>query len=157
MPARRRAARRTGRRAARRTTRRRAVAAPVGMRRRAPVPRGRRRRPLAALLAVGGTAAVAYKIGKNNAQKVEQYTGKPFDDLSEDELATAMDDLNIELPEEDEGKAADQFEDEAYNEEEDYFDEPDYIDELERLAGLKEKGIISEEDFEAKKKQLLGL
>jgi len=36
-------------------------------------------------------------------------------------------------------------------------DEPDYIDELERLAGLKEKGIIFEEDYEAKKKKLLGL
>jgi len=111
---------------------------------------------LAALLAVGGTAAVAYKIGKSNAQKVEQYTGKSFDDLSEEELATAMDDLNIDLPE-DEGEAGDQFEDEAYDDEDDYVDEPDYIDELERLAGLKERGIISEEDFEAKKKQLLGL
>jgi hypothetical protein len=29
--------------------------------------------------------------------------------------------------------------------------------ELERLAGLKDQGIISEEEFEAKKKQLLGL
>ena len=39
----------------------------------------------------------------------------------------------------------------------DYEAEPDYIDELERLASLKEKGIITEEDFEAKKKELLGL
>jgi hypothetical protein len=100
---------------------------------------------------VGGTAAVAYKIGKNNAQKVEQHTGKSFDDLSEEELAAAMDDLNIELPEEEEGQAGDQYEDEAYA------DEPDYIDELERLADLKEKGIISEDEFETKKKKLLGL
>ena len=35
--------------------------------------------------------------------------------------------------------------------------EPDYMDELERLAGLKDQGIISDEEFEAKKKQLLGL
>jgi Short C-terminal domain len=32
-----------------------------------------------------------------------------------------------------------------------------YIDELERLASLKEKGIITQEDFDAKKKQLLNL
>ena len=96
----------------------------MGMRRPGVVPRGRRRRPLAALLAVGGTAAVAYKIGKNNAQKVEQYTGKPFDDLSEDELATAMDDLNIDLPEEE------------VSDEEVYEQEPDYIEELERLSGF---------------------
>jgi hypothetical protein len=31
------------------------------------------------------------------------------------------------------------------------------LDELERLAGLRDKGIITEEDFQAKKKQLLGL
>lgn len=160
MPLRRRMARRTGRRAVRRTTRRGAAVAP---RRRAVPrgragPRGRRRRPLAALLAVGGTAAVAYKIGKNNAQRVEQYTGKPFDSLSEDELATAMDDLNIDLPEDDK-QTGDQFEGAAYSDDNQapHVDEPDYIDELERLADLKEKGIISEDEFQAKKKQLLGL
>ena len=31
------------------------------------------------------------------------------------------------------------------------------MDELEKLARLRDKGIISEEEFEAKKKQLLGL
>lgn len=33
----------------------------------------------------------------------------------------------------------------------------DYTAELERLAGLRDKGVITPEDFEAKKKQLLGL
>jgi hypothetical protein len=31
------------------------------------------------------------------------------------------------------------------------------LDEIEKLAGLKEKGIITEEEFQAKKTQLLGL
>ena len=35
--------------------------------------------------------------------------------------------------------------------------EPDYMAELEQLAQLKNQGIISEEEFEAKKKQVLGL
>jgi hypothetical protein len=35
--------------------------------------------------------------------------------------------------------------------------EPDYMAELERLAQLKSQGIISEEEFEAKKKQILGI
>ncbi len=35
--------------------------------------------------------------------------------------------------------------------------EPDYVAEIERLGQLKEKGLITEEEFEAKKKQLLGL
>ena len=35
--------------------------------------------------------------------------------------------------------------------------EPDYVAELEQLAQLKAQGIISEEEFQAKKKQLLGI
>jgi hypothetical protein len=34
---------------------------------------------------------------------------------------------------------------------------PDYAAELEKLARLKQQGLISEEDFEAKKKQILGI
>ena len=34
---------------------------------------------------------------------------------------------------------------------------PDYITELKRLAELRDMGIITAEDFEAKKNQLLGL
>jgi hypothetical protein len=33
----------------------------------------------------------------------------------------------------------------------------DYTAELEKLAGLRDKGIISADDFEAKKNQLLGI
>jgi len=35
--------------------------------------------------------------------------------------------------------------------------EATYLDELERLADLRDRGIISDDDFEAKKRQLLGL
>jgi hypothetical protein len=35
--------------------------------------------------------------------------------------------------------------------------EPDYAAELEQLAQLKSQGIITEEEFEAKKKQILGI
>ncbi len=35
--------------------------------------------------------------------------------------------------------------------------DPGYVGELERLAGLRDQGIITNEDFEAKKKQLLGI
>ena len=34
---------------------------------------------------------------------------------------------------------------------------PSNLDELEKLAALRDKGIITEEEFQAKKKQLLGL
>ena len=36
-------------------------------------------------------------------------------------------------------------------------DEPEYVGELQRLAQLRDQGIITNEDFEAKKKQLLGI
>ena len=35
--------------------------------------------------------------------------------------------------------------------------EPEYAAEIEKLADLKVKGVITNEEFEAKKKQLLGL
>ena len=35
--------------------------------------------------------------------------------------------------------------------------EPDYTAELEKLAQLRDQGVISAEDFEAKKKQVLGI
>jgi len=107
----------------------------------------RRRRPLATILAVGGIAAVSYKLGKNNVQQIEQYAGKPIDQMSEEELNASMDDLGIELPEED----GEEYSDEAPAQ------EPDYLQELERLAGLRDRGVISDADFEAKKNQLLGL
>jgi Short C-terminal domain len=34
---------------------------------------------------------------------------------------------------------------------------PDYAGELEKLAQLRDQGVITAEDFEAKKKQLLGI
>lgn len=66
---------------------------------------------------------------------IQQQTGKNPDEMSEEELDAAVEKAGIDLPEE----------------------EPDYIEELEKLADLKEKGIITEEEFEEKKKQLLGL
>ncbi len=35
--------------------------------------------------------------------------------------------------------------------------EPDYTAELEKLAKLRDEGVITAEDFDAKKKQLLGI
>jgi len=35
--------------------------------------------------------------------------------------------------------------------------EPEYVGELERLAQLRDQGILSDDEFEAKKKQILGI
>jgi hypothetical protein len=47
-----------------------------------------------AALVVAGNSA--YKMSEADAQKVQQQTGKPPEDLSEEQLEQAMDDLNIE-------------------------------------------------------------
>ena len=130
-----------GRMAVRRMTRRRAVR--MMMRRR------RRRRRRRVILAGGLIALGVHKLSKKQVEQVEQHTGKTAEELTDEELDKAMNDLNIQAEEMsdaewDEVEAADAQED-------------DYTAELERVADLHAKGILTDEEFAAKKKQLLGL
>jgi len=119
------------------------------------------RRPLGSLLILGATAGVAYKLGKNRAQQIQEYTGYPPDQLSEEDLRAAMEDLNIQ-PE-----PLDDADRQAIAESQGGAApppppppppaQPDYIEELQRLASLRDAGIITNDEFEAKKQQLLGL
>jgi hypothetical protein len=146
----RRGARRTGRRTARRTTRR--TAHRVHRRR-------RRRRVLvggAVLVAAGAAAYGAYKLTQPDVDQIEQHTGQSVEDLSDEQLQSAMNDLGIESQElTDEDRAA--FEADAGDKGYDEEPEDSNLDELEKLADLHDKGIVTDEEFEAKKKQLLGL
>ena len=153
MPPRRRAARRTGRRTARRTTRR------VGRRHR----RRRRRRIVvggAILVAAGAAAYGAYKLSQKDVERIEEYTGAPVEELEDDELQGAMNDLGIQSQElSDQDKAA-LSQDSAQAAAQPAAQAPaqdNYIDELERLADLRDRGIITEDEFNAKKKDLLGM
>jgi hypothetical protein len=115
------------------------------------------------LLAVGGTAA-AIKLSQKDAQRIEEHTGASVEELSDEELTGAMRDLGIqstELTSEDKASlAASPPMDDGIN------SSPasiptgpgeSYLEELEKLAGLRDRGIISDDEFDAKKKQLLGL
>jgi len=123
------------------------------------------------LLAAGGTAA-AIKLTQRDAQRIEEHTGASVEELTEDELVAAMQDLGIKSIELDDNDRA------IISQETGQAPaaapaapvaqpvqpapapaapQETYLDELERLADLRDRGIISEEDFEAKKKQLLGL
>ena len=157
----RRAGRRAGRRTARRTTRRR-----VRRRRVMPVGRRYRRRRFlvggATMLLVGGAA---YKLGQKSVKQIEDHTGKPADQLSEQELEAAMDELGIEEEEITDADMA-AIEAEAIDDggasaapaaAPAAAPQADYIEELKKLAELKDAGIITEDEFEAKKKSLLGL
>ena len=128
------------------------------------------------LLAVGGAVAYgAVKLSQKDADRIEEHTGASVEELSEEELVQAMKDLGIESIElSDEDKAALAAEgDQAtvsgatvtYEGQSGTAPPPaaqappeeSYLDELERLAALRDQGIITEEEFAAKKGQLLGL
>jgi len=118
--------------------------------------RRRRRRRRRMILLVGGMVAFgAYKMSKKDAQRIEESTGTNPEEMSDEELEKAMAELNIEKEYRDDSDQ--EYVEDAPAAGSQGSAEPDYMAELERLAGLKDQGIISEEEFEAKKKQLLGL
>lgn len=116
-------------------------------------------------IAVAGTGT-AIKLSQQDAERIEQHTGKQPEDLTEAELETALNDLEIDTEELSDAEVAAI---EAADAEPaaaaptppptpaESPAQPDYIHELQRLAELLDKGIITTEEFEAKKKQLLGL
>jgi len=111
--------------------------------------RRRRRRRRRRILLLGGMVALGYagyKMSKRDVQRVEEHTGKDADELTDEQLEQAMDQLGIEK---------ETMSDEEWTEVEKADAQPNYMDELERLAELNQKGILSDEEFAAKKKQLL--
>jgi len=114
--------------------------------------RRRRRRRIIGVALLGGLIAYgAYKLSKRDVQRVEEHTGKSADELSDEEMGKAMDDLNIEKQYVDDDDKA--YIDQQGSQED---SQPSYLDELERLGKLKDEGYITEQEFEDKKQQLLG-
>ena len=125
------------------------------------------------VLAVGGAAYGAVKLSQKDAQRIEEHAGASVEELSEEELVAAMQDLGIqsaELTEDDKAALATEGEQEQAEAAPAVAPEaaaapapaaaaeaPSYIEELQKLAVLRDQGIISEEEFAAKKAQLLGL
>ena len=110
------------------------------------------------ILAASGTAA-AIKLSQQDAQRIEQHTGFPPDQLEDQDLNQAVQELNIQsqslTPEEQ--AALNQQNTQAASPAPTGAKQTDYIAELEKLGELKNQGIITDEEFESKKKQLLGL
>lgn len=115
--------------------------------------RRRRRR----LLLIGGAVVLGgiwagHKLSKRDAERIEAETGRSIDEMSDEELQQAMEERGIQpepMTDDDQAYA------EGMGGSED--EEPDYLDQLERLSHLKDDGVITEEEFEAKKRELLGL
>jgi predicted mannosyl-3-phosphoglycerate phosphatase (HAD superfamily) len=120
---------------------------------------------------------MVYKLSKQDAQQIEEYTGVPPEQLEDADLQQAMVDLNIQsqdLTAEDkaalnqadatEKQASDQAAQEAVAAtganaaaSPGQQQQEDYINQLKQLAELRDAGILTDEEFEAKKKQILGL
>ena len=154
--------RRVARRTTRRTARRRgAVAGPARRSSRRRHRRRRRRRILvgsAVVLAAGGAAYAGVKLAQKDVDRIEEHTGVPVEELSDEELQGAMDELGVQSMEMDEQDyAALGAEPAAAPAPVEPAAKASYLEELEDLAALRDQGIISDEEFEAKKGQLLGL
>ena len=136
------------------------------------------------LLAVGGAVAYgAVKLSQKDAKRIEEHTGESVEELTEEDLVQAMEDLgiqSIDLTDEDKAAlAAEPNQATVAGATVTYQGQPQasppptaaatthatattaaapsYLDELERLAALRDQGAITEEEFAAKKGQLLGL
>ena len=122
--------------------------------------RFRRRRLLiggAVVLAAGAAGYAGVKLAQKDADQIEEYTGVPVEELSDEDLQGAMDELNIESMELDDQDYAALEAESGEAPAEGSEAAPSYLEELEQLAALRDQGIISDEEFEAKKGQLLGL
>ena len=124
------------------------------MRRRAR--RTRRRRRRRRVMLVGGLVAFgAYKMSQKDADRIQQHTGVDPEELTDEELAQAMDQLGIEkqtvtAADQEQGAAPAQASAGATGGTSD-------LDQLQKLAELHAQGILTDEEFAAKKAQILGL
>jgi hypothetical protein len=105
-------------------------------------------------IVVGG-GALAYKLTHKQAKQIEQASGVPVEEMSDEEIQSAMDQLGMQgepLTAEEQAQSTEQTPADAAS-----TAEPAYIEQLQQLAALRDQGILTDEEFEAKKKQILGL
>jgi hypothetical protein len=112
--------------------------------------RMRRRRRRRRIILVGGLIAIGtHKLTQSQVEQVEQHTGMQAEELTDEQLDQAMKQLGIE---------AEELSDSDWEQVDAADEEPeDYLEELERLSELNKQGVITDEEFEAKKKELLHL
>ncbi len=122
-----------------------------GARRGAGMRRGRRRmrrRRRRRILLVGGLVAFgAYKMSTRDADRIKEDSGIDPEEMTDEELEASMAKLGIEK----------QYRDDNDAEEGASASTTDVVAEIEKLAALRDEGILTEEEFTAKKQQILDL
>jgi len=120
------------------------------------------------VLAAAGTAA-AIKLSKQDAQRIEEHTGMPPEQLEDEDLTQAMQELNIQpqqLTAEEQAALAGQggqttappaAQPGGPTSTAAPPPQADYITQIKQLAELRDAGILTDQEFEAKKKQILGI
>ena len=105
---------------------------------------------------VGGLVAFgAYKFSQRDAERIEQHTGVEPEELTDEELEQAMSDLNIEpqtVTSEDleqDGPSAAPPASTGIS--------PGDLEEIEKLAALRDQGVLTDEEFDTTKRRILGL
>jgi predicted PhzF superfamily epimerase YddE/YHI9 len=114
---------------------------------------------------VGGMVAFgAHKMSQKDAARIEEHTGVNPEELEDDELEKAMNELGIEQQTATEEELAQAGGDSAPDAQAVQPEaapastgSSDYMAELEKLASLRDAGVLTDEEFNAKKKQILGL
>lgn len=102
---------------------------------------------------VGGLVAFGvHKMSKSDADRIEQHTGIPPEELTDEEISQAMGELGI--PEQT-VTAEDQEEGGGPVDTGGGGSGSDYLQELAQLGKLRDEGILTDEEFEAKKRQIL--
>ncbi len=108
--------------------------------------RVRRRR----VLLVGGLIGVGiYKLTKKDADRIEQHTGVPVEELDDVELEHAMDNLGIEK------QTVSSVDTEAVPTSPST--SSSNLDELQKLAELHDAGVLTDEEFAKMKAKLLNM
>ena len=106
---------------------------------------------------VGGLVAFgAYKFSQKDADRIEQHTGVDPEELDDAELEQAMSDLNIEAQtvtsaDVEEGAAP------AGAAAAPAGGSAAYAEEIQKLAALRDQGVLTDEEFDAAKQKVLGL
>jgi hypothetical protein len=107
----------------------------------------------------------AIKLSQQDAQRIQQHTGLPPQELEDQDLQQALQELSIQpqpLTAEDQaalnqsGSAQAQTQQNTTSAESTQ-PEQDVITQIERLADLRDRGILTDEEFEAKKRLPLGI